>query len=73
MDTLRGHHWVFLGDTGCDNEQDIRCTMDLRIAYDDVPSHVSWRLMRLHSFVRSSHKAEAGEAYIGTQRSDFEK
>ena len=45
----------------------IRCTLDLRMAYDDVPSHVSWRLMRPHSFVRSSHKAEAGEAPLGTQ------
>ena len=41
--------------------------MHLPIAYDDVPSHVSWRLVHLHSFVRSSHKAEAGEARIGTQ------
>lgn len=46
--------------------------MDLRATYDDVPSHVSWRLMHLHSFVWSSHKAEAGEAYIGTQGSNIE-
>ena len=46
--------------------------MDLRNTYDDVPSHVSWRLMRLHSFVRSSHKAEAGEAPLGTQWSNGE-
>ena len=41
--------------------------MDLCVAYDDVPSHVSWRLVCLHSFVRSSHKAEASEAPLGTQ------
>ncbi len=41
--------------------------MDLCVAYDDVPSHVSWASVCLHSFVRSSHKAEASEAPIGTR------
>ena len=45
----------------------MRCTMDLCVAYDDVPSHVSGHLVCLHSFVRSSHKAEASEAPLGTR------
>ena len=69
MGTLRGHCWIILVS---DDDEYIRCTMDLCVAYDDVPSHVSWRLMCLHSFVRSSHKAEAGEAPLGTQWSNGE-
>ena len=44
----------------------IDALMDLCVAYDDGPSHVSRRLVRVHSFVRSIHKAEAGDAPMGT-------
>ena len=45
----------------------IDALLDLCDAYDDEPSHISRRLLRVHSFVRSIHKAEAGDASIGTR------
>lgn len=45
----------------------IDALLDLCDAYDDGPSHISRRLLRVHSFVRSIHKAEAGDAPLGTR------
>ena len=42
----------------------IDALLDLCDAYDDEPSHISRRLLRVHSFVRSIHKAEAGDASL---------
>ena len=50
----------------------IDALVDLCVAYDDGPSHVSRRLVRVHSFVRSIHKAEAGDAPLGTRNCTVE-
>ena len=49
-----------------DSVQYIDALLGLCVAYDDGPSHVSKVCLRVHSFVRSIHKAEAGDAPLGT-------
>ena len=56
---------ALIGNESSDPVLYIDAHVDLCVAYDDGPSHVSRRLFA-RTFVRSIHKAEAGDAPLGT-------
>ena len=53
------------GNNSPDSVLYINALLDLCVAYDYGPFYVSKRLLRVHSFVRSIPKAEAGDTPLG--------